>query len=122
MAKKQQKLCSVDIVNQLGECIKAFREESGYTRAQISERSGISERYLIAIENEKSIPKVPVLNSLLRSLGMSANALFYPELSKENPELEHLIYLFMACDERERRIIIDLINSLLDSRTPHKEP
>lgn len=47
MVKNQRKLYSVNITNRLGECIKAFREEAGYTRAQISERSGISERYLI---------------------------------------------------------------------------
>ena len=121
MVKNQRKLYSVNITNRLGECIKAFREEAGYTRAQISERSGISERYLIAIENEKSIPKVPVLNELLRALGMSADTIFYPETTTDNPELEQFQRLFLTCDERERRIVMDLINSLIDSRIPHTE-
>ena len=76
MVKIKHKIKSETITDKLGERIRTAREERSYTRAQISERSGISERYLIAIENEGNIPKVPVLNDLLRSLGLSADALF----------------------------------------------
>ena len=85
-------------------------------RAQLSERSGISERYIIGIENEGSIPKVAVLNDLLRGLGLSADSIFYLELIASDPELEQVARLYLACDKRERKIVIDLINSLLDSR------
>ena len=116
MASNKHKIASVDITDKMGERIKTAREDRGYTRAQLSERSGISERYIIGIEKEGSIPKVAVLNDLLRGLGLSADSIFYPELIASDPELEQVARLYLACDKRERKIVIDLINSLLDSR------
>ena len=119
MANNKRKIFSVDITDKLGERLKAAREERGYTREQLSERSGVSERYIIAIENEGSIPKIPVLNDLLRGLGLSADFIFYPENDFDDPQLTQLVRLFYACNERERKM--DLINSLLDSRENHFE-
>ena len=79
MAKNKRKVFSVNITDKLGERMKSARESRGYTREQLSERSGVSERYIVAIENEGSIPKIPVLNDLLRGLALSANFIFYPE-------------------------------------------
>lgn len=121
MANNKRKIFSVDITDKLGERLKAAREERGYTREQLSERSGVSERYIIAIENEGSIPKIPVLNDLLRGLGLSADFIFYPENDFDDPQLTQLVRLFYACNERERKIVMDLINSLLDSRENHFE-
>ena len=116
MAKIKHKIKSKPITDKLGERIRIAREERSYTRAQISERSGISERYLIAIENEGNIPKVPVLNDLLHSLGRSADALFYPDKTEDDSELDTLVRLFQICDARERKIVLSLLNSLIDSR------
>ena len=78
MAKNKRKIFSVNITTKLGERMKSARESRGYTREQLSERSGVSERYIVAIENEGSVPKIPVLNDLLRGLGLSANFIFLP--------------------------------------------
>ena len=104
MASNKHKIASVDITDKMGERIKTAREDRGYTRAQLSERSGISERYIIGIENEGSIPKVAVLNDLLRGLGLSADSIFYLELIASDPELEQVARLYLACDKRERKI------------------
>ena len=122
MAKEKHKIISVDITKEMGERLKQAREERGYTRAQLSERSGITERYIIGIENEGSVPKIPVLNDLLRALGLSADAIFYPETTIDDPDVNQLTRLYYACDKRERRIVMDLLNSLLDSRDCNDEP
>ena len=98
--------------------MKSARESRGYTREQLSERSGVSERYIVAIENEGSVPKIPVLNDLLRGLGLSANFIFYPEQDIDDPQLDHLIRLFYACDVRDCKVIVDVANSLIDNREP----
>ena len=116
MAKNKRKVFSVNITDKLGERMKSARESRGYTREQLSERSGVSERYIVAIENEGSVPKIPVLNDLLRGLGLSANFIFYPEQDIDDPQLDHLIRLFYACDVRDRKVIIDVANSLIDNR------
>lgn len=118
MAKNKRKVFSVNITDKLGERMKSARESRGYTREQLSERSGVSERYIVAIENEGSIPKIPVLNDLLRGLALSANFIFYPEQDIDDPQLDHLIRLFYACDVRDRKVIIDVANSLIDNREP----
>lgn len=116
VANNKRKIFSVDITNKLGERLKAAREERGYTREQLSERSGVSERYIIAIENEGSIPKIPVLNDLLRGLGLSADFIFYHENDVTDPQLDQLIRLYYTCDVRDRKVIIALVNSLIDSQ------
>ena len=118
VAKNKRKVFSVNITNKLGERMKSARESRGYTREQLSERSGVSERYIVAIENEGSVPKIPVLNDLLRGLGLSANFIFYPEQDIDDPQLDHLIRLFYACDVRDCKVIIDVANSLIDNREP----
>ena len=47
MAKNKRKIFSVNITNKLGERMKSARESRGYTREQLSERSGVSERYIV---------------------------------------------------------------------------
>lgn len=116
MANNKRKIFSIDITDKLGERLKVAREERGYTREQLSERSGVSERYIIAIENEGSIPKIPVLNDLLRGLGLSADFIFYPENDIDDPQLDQLIRLYHTCDVRDRKVIIALANSLIDSK------
>lgn len=116
MANNKRKIFSVDITDKLGERLKSAREEKGYTREQLSERSGVSERYIIAIENEGSVPKIPVLNDLLRGLGLSADFIFYPENDVDDPQLDQLIRLYRACDVRDRKVIMALVNSLIDSK------
>ena len=118
MAKNKRKIFSVNITTKLGERMKSARESRGYTREQLSERSGVSERYIVAIENEGSVPKIPVLNDLLRGLGLSANFIFYPEQDIDDPQLDHLIRLFYACDVRDCKVIVDVANSLIDNREP----
>ena len=56
------------------------------------------------------------MNDLLRGLALSANFIFYPEQDIEDPQLDHLIRLYYACDVRDRKVIIDVANSLIDNR------
>lgn len=58
------------ITDKLGETLKAVRLARGYTREQLSERTGVTERYIAAIENEGQIPRVTVLSALLHGLGL----------------------------------------------------
>lgn len=122
MSKNNRKSFSMDITDTLGERLRTARETRGYTREQLSERSGVSERYIVAIENEGSIPRVPVLNDLLRGLGLSSDYIFYPENTLADPQLDQLIRLYHMCDMRERKVIIAVVNALIDSRDQEAKP
>ena len=109
MARKREK-----IVTNLGYILKQARLNRGYTREQLSERTGISVRYLTAIENEQKRPSYDVLYLMLHNLGISADCIFYPEKLDETEE-QHLLRLFQQCSDRDRKIIRDIIDSMLDN-------
>ena len=69
-------------IKNMGYILKQARLKMGYTRDQLSERVGISHRYLTAIENEDRRPSYEVLSKLLRNLGLSADSIF---IRKRNP-------------------------------------
>ena len=73
-------------IKNMGYILKQARLKMGYTRDQLSERVGISHRYLTAIENEERRPSYEVLSKLLRNLGLSADSIFYPEKESEPEE------------------------------------
>ncbi len=47
--------------------------DCGLTQEALAERAGISCRYLIAIENEGRIPKLPAVYRLIHSMHISAD-------------------------------------------------
>ena len=109
MEYKQEK-----IVTNLGYLLKQARMKMGYTRERLAEKIGITPRFLTAIENEEKRPSYDVLYLLLHNLGMSADCIFYPEKPSETEE-QHLVRLLQLCSNRDKKVIQDLINSMLDN-------
>lgn len=110
MARSQAK-----IVTNLGQILKQARIQMGYTREQLAERVSITPRYLTAIENEKKRPSYDVLYLLLHNLGMSADCIFYPEKPDETEE-QQILRLLQQCNNRDKKVIKDLIDSMIDNR------
>lgn len=101
----------------IGAILKEERLKLGYTRDQIAERADIGVRYLIAIENDEKKPKFDVLYRLLRSLGISADKLFYPEtMSNDDAEYLRLVRLLQSCNERDCKVVTAMIDTLVDTR------
>lgn len=105
------------ITDKLGETLKAVRLARGYTREQLSERTGVTERYIAAIENEGQIPRVTVLSALLHGLGLSADRIFYPDAKQEDPELDQLVRLIQLCDVEDRKVVSAVVDALLDRKS-----
>ena len=57
-----------DLHEFFGMTIKNARMDCGLTQEALAERAGISCRYLIAIENEGRIPKLPAVYRLIHSI------------------------------------------------------
>lgn len=90
----------------LSSVIKSARQRSGLTVEALSEKTGISERYIYRIENEEKKPKFDVLLLLIRALGISADLIFYPEKPVKDSRIEDLVRMLYNCDERS----LDIIN------------
>ena len=97
-----------------GLAIKNARMDCGLTQEQLSERAGITCRYLIAIENEGKIPKYSVMYRLIHALHISADRIFYFEQSNENSELSQLISMLKYCSERDVHILLCTIKAMLN--------
>ena len=100
-----------------GEIIKAAREKSDLTVEELTDRVGITERYLYRIENEGKIPKFEVLKKLVRELAIDANLIFYPEKPSKDSEAEDLIRMLYNCDDRSMKIIRATVKAVLESQT-----
>lgn len=100
------------VSKRVGRVLRKIREEQGLTRAQLSEKSTVSERQISAIELGEKGPSLNSLELLLRSLGASADQLFYPELSENDPMLAQIVHLAGVCNAQQKRMIVAFIQML----------
>lgn len=96
-----------------GLAIKNARLDCGLTQEALAERAGISCRYLIAIENEGRIPKLPTVYRLIHSLHISADLIFYPEQSSKSSERAKLIHMLESCSDRDIHILLCAAKAML---------
>ena len=99
----------------LGSILKAAREKAGITIEALAERAKITERYLYRIENEGKKPSFDVLYKLIRELSISADSIFYPEKPSKDSEVENLLRMLSACDERSLEVVKATVKALIDT-------
>ena len=99
----------------LGSILKAAREKAGITIEALAEGAGITERYLYRIENEGKKPSFDVLYKLIRELSISADSIFYPEKPSKDSEIENLLRMLSACDERSLEVVKATVKALIDT-------
>lgn len=99
----------------LGNIIKHTRENSGITIEALSDKVGITERYLYRIENEGKKPSFDVLYKLIRELSISPDSIFYPEKPIDDSEMENLIRMLYKCDERSLAVVKATIKALIET-------
>ena len=87
------------------EIIKAARDKSDLTVEELTDRVGITERYLYRIENEGKVPTFEVLKKIVRELAIDGNLIFYPEKPVKDSEVEDLVRMLYSCDDRSLKII-----------------
>lgn len=71
----------------VGELLKFYRKQKGYTQKELAKKAGISSNSIIRYEGGKIMPNVQVLQQLANSLGVSVNK-FLPndqEVLSKNP-------------------------------------
>lgn len=66
-----------ELLNEFGRTIKDARHTAGLTQEALAEQIGITPRYIMAIENENKQPSMLVLYKLIRTLKISADAIFF---------------------------------------------
>lgn len=100
----------------LGHIIKEARLKAKLTRDEFSERIGMSVRYIASIENEGKKPSFNVLCNIIRTLGIDANMIFYPDSNYTTREKEKLVRMIDLCDERSLKIISAAVKAAVDNQ------
>ena len=98
-----------------GAVIKSARQKADVTMDKLSERVGITERYLYRIENEGQKPSYDVLIKLVRELAMDPRLIFYPELAEMDEEVGDIHRMLCSCDKRSLEVIRVTIRALIDT-------
>ena len=63
------------IFSGLGPALRLLREAAGLKRAQVAERTGISQRRISRYEREENVPDLPTLERLLACYGVDLEGL-----------------------------------------------
>lgn len=99
----------------LGDIIKSARQQNSITIETLADKVNITERYLYRIENEGKKPSYDVLYKLIRELSISPDSIFYPEKPAKDSEIENLLRMLSACDERSLKVIRATVKALIDT-------
>lgn len=101
---------------QLGLIIKNARIDCGLTQEELAARTGITCRYMIAIENEGKIPKYETLYKIIHRLNISADLIFYPSTPRKNPEKEQLLHLLEVCSDHDIHVLLCTAKGMLEHK------
>ena len=99
----------------LGDIVKTARLKAGITNEALAERLNVSERYLYRIENKGQKPSFNVLYRLIRELNIVPEEVFYPEKPSKDSEVEEILRMLSACDERSLEVVKATAKALIDT-------
>ena len=97
----------------LGKVVKEARSRLGITQLKLAEDIGKSERTVIKIEGGASNLKLDSLYPLIRVLKIDPNEVFYPEIERNDPTIQHLRLMIEDCTAEEAGVLIPVIDSVL---------
>lgn len=97
----------------LGDVIKKGRHRVGLTQKEVSIALDMDYRTLQNIETGKGNPSMDKLYALVRMLKVDPQEIFFPEMTKNTPTLNHLRLMISDCSEEEANILIPIIVAVL---------
>lgn len=98
----------------LGKRIGAARSGSGLTQQELADQCHRGLRHIQNIESGLANPSYEVLSDIIHRLGISADTLFFPDITKQEEEVRHLLNKFAVCTEDERQIILKTLDCLVE--------
>ena len=97
-----------------GAAIKAAREGCKESRKKVGDEMFISPRYLANIENEGTLPSLPVVIQLIKICGLPVERYFNPELMREESvERQRVSHKLQLCPEEYLPIVEGAIDGAL---------
>ena len=89
----------------LGDSVKRARGKMKLTQHEVAEKAEVDVRTVLNIENYKGNPKFEVLCSIIRTLNLDTQEIFYPEMSRESAPLTYLQQIIGGCSNEEAEML-----------------
>ena len=97
-----------------GEDVKAARIAKHLSRKTLAEIVSIDSRYLANIENESTIPSLPVIIQLIKECGLSVERYFNPEVMREeSAQRQRISHKLKLCPEQYLTVIEGALDGAL---------
>ncbi len=112
-AKNPTKKTSKELLY-LGERIATARTNSGLTQQELADQCHRGHRHIQNIESGLANPSFEVLSDIIHRLGLSADTLFFPDITKQEEETRYLLNKLAACAEDERQIILKTLDCMVE--------
>ena len=101
---------SKKIDKELGFRLKKARLDQKLTYDELSEKSGVSSRY---IKDHGNVPSLEKLGQLIRALHISADPFFYPAVPSDNLDYQRLLVYLSECSADQITTILALVEAYL---------
>lgn len=112
-SKKPKKAPSKELLY-LGERIETARTSCGLTQQELADQCRRGLRHIQNIESGLVNPSFEVLSDIIHRLGISADTLFFPDITGQEKEAKHLLNKLAACSEDERQIILKTLDCMVE--------
>ena len=111
---------SKKIDKDMGFRLKKARLDQKLTYDELSEKSGVSSRYIKEIENHGNVPSLEKLGQLIRALHISADPFFYPAAPTDNLDYQRLLVYLSECTDDQITTILALVEAYLRTYKTHE--
>lgn len=104
----------MDLKEMIGSRIQEIRTKKGITQDQLSEKVGISPKYLSSIERGKENPTLKTILSLADSLGVKPDE-FFIHLEIEDPEERKsmIIHILDEADDEQLKLAFRVLSAII---------
>ena len=105
-----------------GADVKAARKAKRLSRKTMAEFINVDARYLANIENDGTIPSLPVVIQLIKECGLPVERYFNPEIMREeSAQRQRISHKLKLCPEQYLPIIEGAIDGAIQINNPKKK-
>lgn len=105
-----------------GADVKAARKAKRLSRKTMVEIINVDARYLANIENDGTIPSLPVVIQLIKECGLPVERYFNPEIMREeSAQRQRISHKLKLCPEQYLPIIEGAIDGAIQINNPKKK-
>lgn len=105
-----------------GADVKAARKAKRLSRKTMAEIINVDARYLANIENDGTIPSLPVVIQLIKECGLPVERYFNPEIMREeSAQRQRISHKMKLCPEQYLPIIEGAIDGAIQINNPKKK-